>query len=198
MPYRCPSCSDIRRHLTRGYRPRSRLHRVSLVNIEDPGEVRHVILNRAEKRNSFNSELVDAVGEALRASEDDTDARVVVIRSDGPRVRRSRGRAHRIRKSRRRRRSTRRCHRGSGSGTGEQFSHTRRARRARDGCLRPPGSLDHSRDGSHGAGSLRCRAGCGDARFHGRLIGRYESWPIGGKPPQGVVRPYNQSRARPI
>jgi enoyl-CoA hydratase/carnithine racemase len=57
---------------------------MGLVTTEDRGAVRHVVLNRADKRNSFNAELVGAVGEALSAAADDTDVRVVVIRGEGP------------------------------------------------------------------------------------------------------------------
>lgn len=57
---------------------------MGLVNIENRGEVRHVILNRADKRNSFNSELVVALGDALSDAANDTGVRVVVIRGEGP------------------------------------------------------------------------------------------------------------------
>ena len=39
-----------------------------LVLTEDRGAVRHVVLNRPEKRNAFNGDLVLAVGDALRAA----------------------------------------------------------------------------------------------------------------------------------
>lgn len=57
---------------------------MGLVNIENRGEVRHVVLNRADKRNSFNSELVVAIGDALGEAANDTEVRVVVIRGEGP------------------------------------------------------------------------------------------------------------------
>jgi enoyl-CoA hydratase/carnithine racemase len=57
---------------------------MDLVQIEDRGAVRHLVLNRAEKRNSFNSELVEATGAALQAAADDSSVRVVVLRGDGP------------------------------------------------------------------------------------------------------------------
>src|SRR4051812_10574133 len=57
---------------------------MSLVISEDHGAVRHVVLNRPEKRNAFNDELVLAVGEALRAAADDADVRCVVLRGAGP------------------------------------------------------------------------------------------------------------------
>ena len=39
---------------------------MSIVFTEDRGSVRHVILNRPEKRNAMNQELLLALGEALR------------------------------------------------------------------------------------------------------------------------------------
>jgi enoyl-CoA hydratase/carnithine racemase len=57
---------------------------MTLVLTEDHGPVRHVILNRPEKRNAFNGELVVATGEALRAAADDPDVRCVVLRGAGP------------------------------------------------------------------------------------------------------------------
>ena len=46
--------------------------------------VRHVVLNRPEKRNAFNQELVLATGAALRAAADDPAVRCVVLRGNGP------------------------------------------------------------------------------------------------------------------
>jgi enoyl-CoA hydratase/carnithine racemase len=57
---------------------------MTLVLTEDHGPVRHVVLNRPEKRNAFNGELVVATGEALRAAASDTSVRCVVIRGAGP------------------------------------------------------------------------------------------------------------------
>lgn len=57
---------------------------MTLVLTEDHGPVRHVVLNRPEKRNAFNGELVGATGEALRAAADDGSVRCVVIRGAGP------------------------------------------------------------------------------------------------------------------
>jgi enoyl-CoA hydratase/carnithine racemase len=57
---------------------------MTLVLTEDHGPVRHVVLNRPEKRNAFNGELVVATGEALRAAADDGSVRCVVIRGAGP------------------------------------------------------------------------------------------------------------------
>jgi enoyl-CoA hydratase/carnithine racemase len=55
-----------------------------LVLSENRGPVRHVVLNRPEKRNAFDTALVRATGEALRAAADDPDVRVVVVRGAGP------------------------------------------------------------------------------------------------------------------
>src|SRR5262245_16223931 len=57
---------------------------MSLVISEDHGAVRHVILNRPEKRNAFNDELVLALGEALRAAGAAPDVRCVLLRGAGP------------------------------------------------------------------------------------------------------------------
>lgn len=57
---------------------------MSLVITEDRDAVRHVVLNRPEKRNAFHGELVIAVGEALKAAANDPAVRVVVLRGEGP------------------------------------------------------------------------------------------------------------------
>jgi len=57
---------------------------MSLVTTEDRDAVRHLVLNRPEKRNAFNGELVQALGVALKAAANDPDVRVVVIRGAGP------------------------------------------------------------------------------------------------------------------
>ena len=57
---------------------------MAIVETEDRGAARHVILNRPEKRNAFNHELVLAVGEALRAAADDPEVHCVVVRGEGP------------------------------------------------------------------------------------------------------------------
>jgi enoyl-CoA hydratase/carnithine racemase len=57
---------------------------MTLVLTEDHGPVRHVILNRPEKRNAFNGELIAATGEALRDAAADGDVRCVVLRGAGP------------------------------------------------------------------------------------------------------------------
>lgn len=57
---------------------------MELVTTEDRGQVRHIVLSRADKRNSFNAELVLATGAALRAAADAPDVRIVVLRGEGP------------------------------------------------------------------------------------------------------------------
>src|SRR5215208_4095556 len=54
-----------------------------LVLSDDRGAVRNVVLNRPEKRNAFNQELVLAVGEALRAAADAPAVHCVVVRGEG-------------------------------------------------------------------------------------------------------------------
>jgi enoyl-CoA hydratase/carnithine racemase len=57
---------------------------MTLVLTEDHGPVRHVVLNRPEKRNAFNGELVAATGDALREAAADSSVRCVVVRGAGP------------------------------------------------------------------------------------------------------------------
>jgi enoyl-CoA hydratase/carnithine racemase len=55
-----------------------------LVRTEHHGRVRHVVLNRPEKRNAFNIELIEALAGALREVAADPSAHVVVLRGEGP------------------------------------------------------------------------------------------------------------------
>ena len=57
---------------------------MSLVITEDRGAVRHVILNRPEKRNAMNQELLRELAPALRGAADDGDVHCVVLRGEGP------------------------------------------------------------------------------------------------------------------
>jgi enoyl-CoA hydratase/carnithine racemase len=57
---------------------------MSLVAREDRDAVRHVVLNRPEKRNALNRELVADLGEALREAAADPAVRIVVVRGEGP------------------------------------------------------------------------------------------------------------------
>ena len=56
---------------------------MSLVGVEDRGAVRHLVLQRAEKRNAFNAELISDLGHALEAAAGDSAVRCVVVRGDG-------------------------------------------------------------------------------------------------------------------
>jgi enoyl-CoA hydratase/carnithine racemase len=57
---------------------------MSLVGVEDRGGVRHIVLQRAEKRNALNGELIQALGAAIEDAASDDAVRVVVVRGDGP------------------------------------------------------------------------------------------------------------------
>src|SRR3954466_10822939 len=57
---------------------------MSLIGVEDRGGVRHIVLRRAEKRNAFNADLIQAVGTAVEDAAGDDSIRVVVLRGDGP------------------------------------------------------------------------------------------------------------------
>jgi len=57
---------------------------MSIVVTEDRGAVRHIVLNRPEKRNAMNQELLLALGAALRAAAADVDVHCVVLRGEGP------------------------------------------------------------------------------------------------------------------
>jgi enoyl-CoA hydratase/carnithine racemase len=56
---------------------------MSLVAVEDRGGVRHLVLQRSEKRNAMNAELILELSAAIHAAADDHDVRVVVLRGDG-------------------------------------------------------------------------------------------------------------------
>jgi enoyl-CoA hydratase/carnithine racemase len=57
---------------------------MSIVLTEDRGATRHVVLNRPEKRNALNDELILAIRAALEAAAADRDVRCVVVRGAGP------------------------------------------------------------------------------------------------------------------
>lgn len=57
---------------------------MSLIGVEDREGVRHLVLQRAEKRNAFNGELIEALGRALEQAAADPAVRVLVVRGDGP------------------------------------------------------------------------------------------------------------------
>ena len=57
---------------------------MSLVSSVDHGAVRHIVLNRPEKRNAMNQALLLELGDALRAASDDASVHCVVLRGEGP------------------------------------------------------------------------------------------------------------------
>ena len=57
---------------------------MSIVVTEDRGAVRHIVLNRPEKRNAMNQELLRALGAALREAAADPTVHCVVLRGEGP------------------------------------------------------------------------------------------------------------------
>lgn len=54
-----------------------------LVITEDRGASRHVVLNRADKRNALNGELIQELGVALKAAANDPEVHCVVLRGEG-------------------------------------------------------------------------------------------------------------------
>jgi enoyl-CoA hydratase/carnithine racemase len=57
---------------------------MSIVMTEDRGAVRHVVLNRPDKRNALNAELILGIRAALEAAAADRDVRCVVVSGAGP------------------------------------------------------------------------------------------------------------------
>jgi enoyl-CoA hydratase/carnithine racemase len=57
---------------------------MSIVVTEDRGSVRHVILNRPEKRNAMSQELLRALAAALREAAADNGVHCIVLRGEGP------------------------------------------------------------------------------------------------------------------
>ena len=57
---------------------------MSIVVTEDRGPVRHIVLNRPEKRNAMNQELLRALGQALREAAAEPAVHCVVLRGEGP------------------------------------------------------------------------------------------------------------------
>src|SRR6476469_6877622 len=56
---------------------------MSAVTTEDRGPVRHVVLNRPEKRNALNDEVVLGLRDALGAAAADREVKCVVLRGEG-------------------------------------------------------------------------------------------------------------------
>jgi enoyl-CoA hydratase/carnithine racemase len=57
---------------------------MTIVLTEDRGPVRHVVLNRPEKRNALNDELILGIRAALEDAAADRDVLCVVVRGAGP------------------------------------------------------------------------------------------------------------------
>jgi enoyl-CoA hydratase/carnithine racemase len=57
---------------------------MSLVTTEDRDAVRHVVLNRPEKRNAMNQALLTELADALRAAGNEASVHCVVLRGAGP------------------------------------------------------------------------------------------------------------------
>ncbi|HEV2945368.1 MAG TPA: enoyl-CoA hydratase/isomerase family protein [Solirubrobacteraceae bacterium] len=57
---------------------------MSLVSTEDRGAVRHIVLNRPEKRNAMNQALLTALAGTLRAATSEHSVHCVVLRGEGP------------------------------------------------------------------------------------------------------------------
>jgi enoyl-CoA hydratase/carnithine racemase len=60
-----------------------RVETQALLSVEDAGHVRHLVIDRPEKRNALNSELMLALRDAAREASDDPDVRCVVLRGTG-------------------------------------------------------------------------------------------------------------------
>jgi len=57
---------------------------MALVMQEDRGAVRHLVLNRPEKRNALNGEAIRALGEGIERAAADASVRVIIVRGEGP------------------------------------------------------------------------------------------------------------------
>ena len=57
---------------------------MSIVTTEDRGAVRHVVLNRPEKRNAMSQELLKVLAGELRAAAAEDSVHCVVLRGEGP------------------------------------------------------------------------------------------------------------------
>jgi len=53
---------------------------MTLLRTEDRGAVRHLVLNRPEKRNALNGELIEELGAGIEAAAADPEVRVLVLR----------------------------------------------------------------------------------------------------------------------
>jgi enoyl-CoA hydratase/carnithine racemase len=56
---------------------------MALVLTDDRGAVRHLVINRPEKRNALSEEVIRELGAAVEAAASDDSVRVVVVRGEG-------------------------------------------------------------------------------------------------------------------
>jgi enoyl-CoA hydratase/carnithine racemase len=56
---------------------------MGLLRTEDRGAVRHLVLDRADKRNALNGELIGELGGAVEAAAADEQVRVLILRGEG-------------------------------------------------------------------------------------------------------------------
>jgi 3-hydroxypropionyl-coenzyme A dehydratase len=57
---------------------------MGIVEQHDSGGVRYLVMNRAEKRNALNAELIQGLAEAFEQTAGDDSVRVLVLKGDGP------------------------------------------------------------------------------------------------------------------
>jgi enoyl-CoA hydratase/carnithine racemase len=57
---------------------------MALLLTEDRGAVRHLVLNRPDKRNALSGDLIRELGAGIEAAAADDDVRVLVLRGEGP------------------------------------------------------------------------------------------------------------------
>ena len=57
---------------------------MGLVLTEDRGAVRHIVLNRPEKRNALGGDMITELGASIQDAAYDDAVRVVVLRGEGP------------------------------------------------------------------------------------------------------------------
>jgi enoyl-CoA hydratase/carnithine racemase len=62
----------------------ARVETSEMLSIEDQGRIRHLVLERPEKRNAFNGELILALRDATREAAEDNDVWGVVLKGAGP------------------------------------------------------------------------------------------------------------------
>src|SRR5688572_24219359 len=69
--------------MTRGDLWGDSLRRMALLRTEDRDSVRHLVLDRPDKRNALNGELIRELGAAIEGAAADDSVRVVVVRGEG-------------------------------------------------------------------------------------------------------------------